>query len=158
MDLRKQILSKLSDLKSSDLDVNQDYIITNVTDEDFSIIEQELNVSLPEDYKWFLSTVNALCIDGFSVNGVTTYTFEPQQKSYDIIDETNLFRETMKQLSPETDISNLLSLNTEDSDYLCLYNVQTNTVGIFSLVPEFYRIEDEKPFLKFIENTVEDYL
>lgn len=159
MEIKKEILNNIKKLNTNNkIEFNKDYIFTKINEADFTLIEKKLNINIPNDYKWFLSKINGLNIEGFAINGIVTYNFNPNIKSYDVIEETTIFQKGNADLKTDIDIAPFISLNTEDSDYLILYNTTTNNVGIFSSIPKFNQIENDKPFLEFINLILQDYL
>lgn len=159
MVLREKLLEKLKLIKSNDaISLNESYVPVIVTQNDFDKIESELSVKLTSDYKWFLSTINGLDIDGLVLNGVVVYDFEPDTKRYDVISETALLRKQLNEQHVTIDFSNLLSLNSEDSDYLVLYDTHTDKVGVFSSVPNFHQIENSTGFLEYVISVLDEYL
>lgn len=146
-------------LKADDsIEFNEMYNPITISECDFRKVECELSISLPSDYKWFLSKLNGLDVDGMIVNGIVEYNFEPDEKSYDIIEETKLLRKQINYQNSPIDISDFLALNIEDSAYLVLYDVNQGVVKIFIFVPEFRQIAMSQNFLEYILSILDDYL
>lgn len=159
MAIKQEIRKKIKKLRAGQkVEVNKDYVFTKINQKDFDLVEQTLNINLPNDYKWFITNFNGLNVDGMTINGIVEYEFEPDEKSYDIIEETKLFQKQAENFNSKLNLHSFISLNTEDSDYLVLYDVEKNQVGIFSSVPEFFQIGNNTSFLKFIDSILDDYL
>lgn len=129
-----------------------------VSDADISYIESQLNISLPDDYVWFLKKFGNFriliydfglpyCIDGVSLD-------KSGNKNFDVVDNTLKYRESFQDVPDVVELSgHSIVLDGTDFEYAVLYDLKFSKVLLFE---NFFDLMQDASFLKYFYETMRE--